>query len=429
MRQPLRVFLTILFLLPLVPCFTAQTLAQETSDFLQINGRVADASGKPLHYASVSLAGTRVANVTNADGEFSLKLDLRTSPSALVTVSHLGYATVSLRVSEFAGHGPEDPLKIRLVPVSMTLSPALITGQNAEELLLAALYRIRQNYSEEFVGMTAFYRELIKKGNTKYLTMNEAILDIVKAPYNSFQIDRVGIYKGRGSQNYDSYDTLFIRYQGGALTMFDIDQAKHPFATVGIQDVSRCYDFRSEPSEFLGDRVFYVVSFNQKDGLEDIYMRGKVFIDSESLAIGRVEMQMNVEGREDAVDLFVLKRPQDTRFEVKSAEYVVNYRLHDDGKWYYDYGKAEVRFETRRKRSLFRNHYTVLSEIAVTDHKPAPLPIDKDARVKFRDQLTEKVSAFTDDNFWENYNVIEPDADIEAIIRRIVRQLKKHNFE
>ena len=70
-----------------------------------------------------------------------------------------------------------------------------------------------------------------------------------------------------------------------------------------------------------------------------------------------------------------------------------------------------------------------MSEIAVTDHKDVPPVIDRDARVKFRDQMTEKVSAFTDENFWENYNVIEPDADIEAIIRKIVRQLKKHNLE
>ena len=70
-----------------------------------------------------------------------------------------------------------------------------------------------------------------------------------------------------------------------------------------------------------------------------------------------------------------------------------------------------------------------MSEIAVTDHKEAPVKIEADARVRFKDQMTEKVSAFTDDNFWENYNVIEPDADIEAIIRRIVRQLKRHNLE
>ena len=89
----------------------------------------------------------------------------------------------------------------------------------------------------------------------------------------------------------------------------------------------------------------------------------------------------------------------------------------------------ELKFETRKKRSLFKNHYSVMSEIAITDHQDTPPVIVKEARVKFRDQLTEKVSVFTDENFWENYNVIEPDADIDAIVRKIVRQLKKHNLD
>lgn len=422
MKRTVTLLIAFLLVLPM-------GLAQETPDYLQIAGKVVDGtSGKPLHYASVSLAGTNISNVTNTDGFFTLKVDPRTAPSALVTVSYLGYTTVTLKLSDFEGYDTKNPLKISLIQVSLSLNPALIRAQNPEELLLAALYRIKQNYPDKHVGMTAFYRELVKKGNSKYLTMNEAILDINKAPYNSYQIDRVGIYKGRGSQNYDATDTLFIKYQGGVVSILEIDQAKNPFALVSLYEVPHFYDVKSEPAEFVGDRMFYVLSFDQKPSVEDIYMRGKVYIDSESLAIGRIEMWMNVEGREDAVELFVLKRPQSTRFEVKSASYVINYKCTDN-KWYYDYGKMELKFETRRKRSLFRNHYTVLSEIAVTDHKSEPPVIERDARVRFKDQMTEKVSAFTDDNFWENYNVIEPDADIEAIIRKIVRQLKRHNLD
>lgn len=422
MKRTVTLLIAFLLLLPM-------GFAQETPDYLQIAGKVIDGtSGKPLHYASVNLAGTNISNVSNADGFFTLKVDPRTAPSALLTVSYLGYTTVTLKLADFEVYDLKNPLKIELMQVSLSLNPSLIRAQNPEELLLAALYRIKQNYPDKHVGMTAFYRELVKKGNSKYLTMNEAILDINKAPYNSYQIDRVGIYKGRGSQNYDATDTLFIKYQGGVVSILEIDQAKNPFALVSLYEVPHFYDVKSEPAEFVGDRMFYVLSFDQKPSVEDIYMRGKVYIDSESLAIGRIEMWMNVEGREDAVELFVLKRPQSTRFEVKSASYVINYKCTDN-KWYYDYGKMELKFETRRKRSLFRNHYTVLSEIAVTDHKSEPPVIERDARVRFKDQMTEKVSAFTDDNFWENYNVIEPDADIEAIIRKIVRQLKRHNLE
>ena len=420
MKRTACLFLALLFFIPV--------FAQDPAGYLQLSGEVRDgATGKPLHYASVNLAGTNISNVTNSEGFFILKVDARTLPSALVTISHLGYAAVTCKISDFLGNGTGNPLKIKLIPISMTLDPALIRARDPEELLMAALYRIKQNYPDRHVGMTAFYREMVKKGS-KYLTMNEAILDIDKAPYGSYRNDRIGIYKGRGSQNYDSTDTLFIKYQGGAFSILQIDQAKSPFAMAYLSEIHGVYDLKNEPVELMGERMYYVISFNQKPEVETIYMRGRVYIDSETLAIGRVEMWMNVEGREDAVPLFVLRRPQGTRFEVESAAYIVNYKPVGD-KWYYDYARTEVKFATRRKRSLFKNHFTVTSEIAVTDHKNEPSVIGDNAMMKFKDQMTEKVTAFTDDNFWENYNVIEPDTDIEAIIRKIVKQLKRHNME
>ena len=420
-----RIVTLISFLLLLLPAAGAQ----ETPPFLQLAGKVVDgASGKPLHYASVNLSGTNVSNVSNKEGVFSLKIDAGMSGSLRITVSHLGYATSTLKIADFQGFDLDNPLEIKLYPISLSLDPALIRAYDPKELMMAALFRIRQNYPDRHVGMTAFYREMVKKGNVKYLTMNEAVLDIDKAPYTGFQMDRVGIYKGRGSQNYDSSDTLFIKYQGGVTTILEIDQAKNPFACVYMSEVQNYYDFTLEGVEYLDDRMFYVVAFNQKPHVEEILMRGRAFIDSESLAFGRVELSMNVEGRPEAVSIFILRRPPDMRFEVKSADYVINYRMRD-GLWYYDYARMEMKFETRKKRSLFRNHYTVMSEIAVTDHLGAPRKIEREARMHFRDQLTEKVSAFTDANFWEGYNVIEPDTQIEAIIRRIVRQLKRHNME
>ena len=420
MKRTVTLIFSLLLLLP-------PARAQEPVPFLQLVGRVLDgATGKPLHYASVNLSGTNVSNVTNTEGVFALKVSDTTPSTLLVTISHLGYATKALKIADFEGYTNDNPYKVVLSPVSLTLNPALIRAQDPVELVLAALYRIKQNYPDKYVGMTAFYRELVKKGSNRYLAMNEAVIDINKAPYTTFQIDRAGIYKGRGSQNYDSSDTLFIKYQGGLTSILEIDQAKNPFASVFLSEILDYYKFSMEPVDYLGERMYYVVSFDQKPDVEEIKFRGRLFIDSESLAIGRVEMWMNVEGREDAAGIFILKRPKNTIFDVRSAEYIINYKPYGD-KWYYEYAKMELKFDTRKKHSLFRNHFTVMSEIAVTDHKEAPVKIEGDARVRFKDQMTEKVSAFTDDNFWENY--IEPDADIEAIIRRIVRQLKKHNLE
>lgn len=404
-------------------------MAQEAPEYRQIAGKVVDAStGKPLHYASVGLVGTDVSNVTNSEGFFTLKIGAGTPDYALVSITFIGYAAQALKLSDFRDATANRPLRISLIPVSLTLDPAVINARDPEELLKTALYSVRENYSTEDVGMTAFYREMVKKGSGKYLSMNEAVLDIDKASYTSIRADKAGIYKGRGSQNYDATDTLFIKYQGGVMSILMIDQVKNPFANVSVEELGLYYNFSMEPVVSLGPRAFYVIRFDQKKSIEDILMRGRVYIDSETLAIGRVEMQMNVEGRPDAYHLFILKRPQDTQFTVESAEYIINYKLSGD-KWYYDYARMELKFKTRRRRSLFSNHYTVMSEIAITDHRDEPVKIEQDARIRFRDQMAVKLSAFTDPNFWENYNVIEPDADIEAIIRKIVRQLKKHNSE
>lgn len=404
--------------------------AQESSDFVQIAGKVVvKGSSQPLHFASVTLAGTNISNVTNSEGVFTLKIPASQLADGLVTVSHLGYAETVLRISDFKDHSSsEKPLKISIVPVNYTLDPAVVSAHDPLELLKAAIMKINENYATENIGMLAFYREMVKKGSSKYLAMNEAIVDINKASYSSYHGDRAGIYKGRGSKNYDSTDTLFIKYVGGLGALLEIDNVKNPFAGVPFDELGMYYEFKNGTPQVLGNRFFRVVEFTKKSYINDILMRGRVFIDSETLAIGRTEMSINVEGRDDAVSIFILKRPPHIRIEVLSAQYVVNYRMSGN-KWYYEYAKSEVRFATRKKHSLFRNTFTVTSEIAVTDFKPGVIPIKNDARIKFRDYMTEKVEAFTDENFWENYNIIEPDQSIEKIIKKIVKQLKKHKTE
>lgn len=419
----------LILLLTMALC-TLCLYGQDAAEYRQIAGEVSDSgNSKPLHYASVTLAGTNISNVTNSEGVFTLKVPAPYIDNGIVTISHIGYATVTLEISDFKGFSnPDKPLKISIAPINLKLDPAVIRARDPEELLKAALFKIKDNFPMEPTGMVAFYREMVKKGSNKYLALNEAVVDINKSQYDSYHADRAGIYKGRGSQNYDSSDTLFIKYQGGLLTLLEIDQAKHPFASVRLQDIGSFYDFKSEPTQMLGEKFFYVVSFNQKQYADDILFRGKVFIDSETLAIGRTEISMNVEGREEAVGIFVLKQPQNVKFEVLSAEYIVNYKQSGD-KWYYDYAKAEVKFATQKRHSLFRNHFTVMSELAVTDHRPGFINIENDARIKFKDMMSEKVTDFTDEKFWENYNIIEPDQSIDNIIRKIVRQLKKHNIE
>ena len=426
MKRYLSIFM--MSLLSMTTLFAYAENEKEQNDFFVIYGKIIDVDTRtPLYFASISLDGTNIANVTNSEGFFSLKLPLDISGERIITTSYLGYLSTTLRVSDFTGSSDSKPLVISMKAVPLSLDPATIRAYDARSLFYEAFSKVKQNYPQKDVGMTAFYREMVKKGSSRYLSLNEAIIDIEKAAYKDFSsMDKAAVYKGRGSINYNSSDTLFIHYQGGIMSSLYVDLVKRPFAGVYYDSIDYYYNFKMGQTTVIDGKLFYVVEFDQKtdDPEASILYRGRMFIESESLAIGRIEFAMNVEGRKDAASIFVPKKPANLRVDVEQATYIVNFKEYD-GLWYYDYARLEVKFSTRRKHAIFRNYYSVLSEMAVTDHKTGDFKIDPAKRVRYKDMLSEKVKDFQDDDFWENYNIIEPDASIDAIIRRIIRQLSR----
>jgi len=416
------------FLTGILAAFFALTASGQDAGVITIHGHVIDSSTQEdLFFSSVSLHGTRISNVSNSDGVFSLKIPESTPADSEISISHLGFMTRTLKVSDFAGSTQERPLMIQLAPMTIQLDPARVSAMDGYSIFRSAFYKVKDNYPTERVGMTAFYREMIKKGNAKYLVLNEAVIDIDKASYVGFSADRVGIYKGRGSLNYDSTDTLFVKLQGGINTALNIDMVKNPFAGVTLEEAPDLLEFRLSGTAVYDGRTFYAVEFKPRNKEDGILFGGVVYIETESLAIGRVEFSLDIAGRaEEAARIFIIKRSPGMRFFLNRADYVISYRCVDD-KWYYDYCRVDINFTARKERSLFRNSFTVSEEMAVTDHREGGIAIAPADRVKFKDILSEQVSDFTDDNFWEDYNIIEPDQAIDVVIRRIIRQLNRRN--
>ena len=415
-------------LLTFCSAFIAITASGQEAGVMTLHGHVVDGSGsESLFFSSVSLNGTRISNVSNSDGVFSLKIPADTPGDAQIAISHLGFMTRTLKVSDFAGSTQERPLEIALVPMSLQLDPAMVRAMDGYSIFRSAWYKVKDNYPTDRVGMTAFYREMIRKGNVKYLVLNEAVIDIDKASYTGFQTDRVGIYKGRGSLNYDKSDTLMVKLQGGISTALAIDMVKNPFAGVTLEEAKDLLEFTLTGTAVYDDRTFYKIDFVPRSHDDGILFRGTVYIETESLAIGRVEFSLDIGDRaEEAARIFIIKRSAGMRFFMNKAEYVISYRCVD-GKWYYDYCRADLNFTARKQHSLFRSSYNVIEEMAVTDHRAGGIAIASADRVKFNDILSEQVSAFADDNFWEDYNIIEPDQAIDVVIRRIIRQLNRRN--
>lgn len=408
---------------------SAPAMSSVPQDSLRIPivyGKVTDSSdGNPLAYVSVTHVVSGVSNVSNSEGFFSLKLPMEVSSEDEIRVSYLGYVTATLRVEDFSESSPDKPHGIRLPPVSFTLDPAVIRSTEPLSLLMEAYDKVKENYPSVTTGMTAFYREIIRRQSGRYLALSEAVIDINKASYTSFQSDRARIFKGRASTDYRAADSILIRFRGGVVAALDMDNVKNPFAGVWLREVERHYRFAMGEPVLRDGLFFYVITFSQIEGSEEILYSGRLYIESESLAIGRIELSLNVKGREEkAAGIMVVKRPPDTRFYVTKADYAVNYKRFGDT-WHYDYSLMRINLSSRKGKSFFRNNYVITGEMAVTAHNEAPARIGADERLRFKDFLSEKVGDFRDDDFWGDYNVIEPDKSIDAVIRRIIRRLER----
>ena len=421
----MRKFLSILFLT--VAALTAA--AQGSDSLLTVYGKVLDAhSDAPVPYASISLTGTPLSNVANSDGLFSMKVPAATGPAATISLHHLGYLNAERPLANFRGSTAKNPLIIALVPMSLQLDPSLIRSIEPLELLRTAYRHVRDNYPLQHEHLTAFYREMIRKGNIKYLALNEAIIDIDKAPYSGFTSDRAAIYKGRGSRNFQASDTLFVHFQGGIAGTLAGDIVKDPFIGCLPDDIPQFYDLSIDGSATIDGCDCIILGFREKKEDNDIILYdGRLYIDSESYAIVRTEYSLNVKGREEkAAARFVIRKPADFRMRAEKADYLLNFK-QGDGDWHFDYARLELVFNARRKRTLFSHNYSIVSEMAVTDRKEEQFKITNQDKVKFNDILSNQVSDFSDPEFWGSYNIIEPDQSIEMAIRRIIRQLKARN--
>ena len=414
MKKILNIILFITF------CFCAG--AQE---IVSVSGRVIDSeTSRPIVAASVNLDGTAISIITNSEGDFTLKMPSNLASGGRIVVSHLGYVISETPVSAFPAD--DKALTIRLIPMSLQLDPAVIRAVDPLVLFRTAYARVKDNYPTQRVGMTTFYREMIRKDNTKYLVLNEAIVDVDKSSYTGFGADRAAIYKGRGSVNVNTADTLFVKFQGGITTALAIDMVKNPFIGLDLYTACEAYKFTLGEIANIDDTPFYTLEFTPlKQEFEFMYS-GKLYIDLESYAIARLEfnLEMNEFNREEAAKLFIVSTPTRTRFSIDHASYIINYKKVD-GMWYFDYSKTDLGFYARKTRSLFRHFYQITSEMAVTDHKDEALIIEGQDRVRTNAILTDDIQAYEDPDFWEDYNTIQPEQSIQNAIRRIVRQLNR----
>lgn len=414
----------------LLSAFTAQTIYAGTAPerkkndqqtLLTFRGKVVDAeTGNPLIFASVAVKETNVATVTNIDGEFIIKI-AETQTSRNLEVTYIGYKNKVVPLTDLRVEGYKNV--ISLTPAPIPIKEIIVKPIDPEAIVRNAISRIGKNYVDEPNLMTAFYRETIRKNRT-YVSIGEAVVEIFKAPYNNdLRFDGARIYKGRKGSDVEKMDTVLFKLQGGPVSVLQLDLAKNT-ESVLTMDAMKYYDYSLSTVIEIDNRPHYVITFKQKPSVDMPLFLGNLYIETSTYAITEAEFGFNMEDKDAVSSIFIKKKPLGMQVTPEIATYRVKYR-EQDGKWYFAYSRAEVKFKVNWKKRLFNTYYTTMSEIAITDRtNEEVIKIPGKDKLKYNDIFSEQVEAFTDREFWGDYNVIEPDQSIESAIRRLSRKLK-----
>lgn len=413
-----------LFIVGYSATFTA--VAQEPVEAMKteftVSGVVRDKENrKKLENVAVSLVGTPIGTVTNAEGVFSLKIPhMDTIPQ--LELSHIGY--MNARFSASAPEGSNNMhATILMIPIALQLNEVVAYGNSARRIVEEALERIPKNYPSGESMTSAFYRETVQKGH-RYISISEAMLDVYKTSYRQRTSDRdkVQIDKARRLLSQKQSDTLGVKVVGGPNLPLFMDVVKNAYALFDEETLDY-YSFVQEPSVFIDDRLQYVISFRPRVKLDYALYVGRVFIDREHLAFTRAEFELDLSDRERAIAAILYKKPLGLRFRPQKVSFLITYRQHD-GVTCLNYICNEMYFKCDWKRRLFSSSYVARSEMVAVDREEHPERViaRRDAFKPYQ-VFYDIVKEYWSEDFWKDYNIIEPTESLEDAVKKLRKQM------
>ena len=371
---------------------------------------------KPIDNVSLTVEGTNIGTVTNDDGYFSLKVPANSLPTVL-KAEYIGFQTITIPLSLKSNRSKI--VNLFMTPTGKVLKELFVLGGDPKEIVEAALKKIPENYSANDNLFSGFYRETVKKGN-RYINISEALVDVLKKPYkhrNTFG-EKVKIDRGRKLLSPKPSDTIAVKLMGGPYMPIVLDAVKNDEHLFSIDEIEN-YEFKMEPGALIDDRMHYAISFKPIVTMPYPLYSGVFYIDGDNLTISRVEFELDMKDKKKVTNSILQKKPSGLNFKPIEVSGVVTYKTIN-GKSYLDYINSKMRFKCDWKKRLFSSTYTSQAEMVMTSRTDS---IDR--HMKFNDTFgsrkifSDQVDNYWDENFWKDYNIIEPSESLEKAVNKL----------
>ena len=175
-----------------INCFSQAGLNNNNISYKEYQGKILDVDSKEeLAFANISVLNSNISTISNINGEFSIKIPENYKPN--IKVSFIGYTSKVVDLNK-----AKKKRKIILLDVySIPLSEMILSiPKDVESLVKKALFNSQNNYINENLLMTSFFRESIKR-RRRNVSLTEAVSKIYKAPYRNSTRDIIEFIKLR----------------------------------------------------------------------------------------------------------------------------------------------------------------------------------------------------------------------------------------
>lgn len=377
---------------------------------------------EPVEGALVELEGTSVVRiVTNSEGGFTIPL--RTQGNSFqLRIGGIGFNQTSYNYNQ---NDPTENLVYYLEPREIRLKEINVEGYREPQQLIERMLSRRKEFEDKnAIQALGFFRERIqKRGNN--LSLAEAVISIVKRPNTSDLNDLVFLNQLRKANNYRSIDSVAVKLQGGPFNILYTDLAKYP-EIVFDENNLEFYKYTYLGTLDYNELEVLQVAFEPRSSSKSPNFSGVLYLNKASFDLVRADLDLDVSNRERASRIFVKKKPEGMDIWPTQMHYQIDYAPKGDH-WLLQYGKIDLEFRVNWKSRLFRRTYQIEAEMAITDWLEGRNKdlVEEKARLRPNKVLIESLEGFYDPLFWENYTIIEPDSEIEKVIAKIERQLRR----
>lgn len=372
-------------------------------------------NGKNINGAGISVSGSNIGTITNADGVFTIKIPDSYGNDS-INIERIGFVSRKLSIDSLLGL--KRPI-IRLIPAQRILNEITVKRGDAKEVIEEVFDKIYDNYPLYSTISEAFYRETVNKGR-RFIAVTEGVMDIEKFPYDSYyNRDKVQLKKGRRLLSQKAADTIAVKLVGGPTLPIVLDIIKNPDALLSPEEIN-FYDFRYLDPVLLDGRVHYAIEFKPVWKQDYVMMEGVLYVDTETLTLSRAEYHMDMSDKSKVTRAILLKKPAKLHFTPLECKYIVDYKQGNDGRSHINYIGVETKFKCDWKKKLFSSAYTIHSEMIVVDRDDEHgKKIARKESFGKKDVFYDKVDEYWDSDFWNDYNIIEPTESLEKAVPKL----------